>query len=88
MKEKEIKRPRRRSRKNHVKNQALIYGLSQIEEDLSNHALLTKIVKKSQTFGEAVSSSEIDDYKLLIKSKLNSLEEKGVYEVLIRKDLQ
>ena len=55
---------------------------------MAYHALLAKIQGDPQTYREATNSPEGENWKKTIESELNSLREKGLFEVVARKSLQ
>ena len=57
------------------------------ERDIAYHALLAKIQGDPQTYREAINSTEGENWKNAVELELNSLKEKGVFEVIKRESL-
>ena len=57
------------------------------DRDVAYHALLAEIHGDPQTYREAINSAEGENWKWAVESELNSLENKGVFEVVKRESL-
>ena len=57
------------------------------ERDIAYHALLAKIQGDPQTYREAINSVEGENWKKAVESELNSIKDKGVFEVVKRENL-